>query len=180
MENQESSQTTEVVENVESEFPEIISNDLKELYQFMKDNKIESDELIELEKQEIIQNEILQKELEEQQEIEKIEQQEIDLLTEQAFIDSENEFRTNLIDSVSLQNEKMDTYIQKSDGLAESVESLNQTTSILVDNTQITDKEMINQEVAYYSGLALLVVVMIFIPSFIMVKFFMSLFRHII
>lgn len=170
----------EPVQNENVEDFKIISADLKELIQFLKDNKIESDKIAEAEKQIQLEADNQQIELDEQNQIKNLEEQKKEQEEEQLLLDSENEFRTNLIDSLSLQNEKMDTYIQKSDGLFESIESLNETTSVLVQNTEISDKELVNQEVTYYSGLAILVLVMIFVPSFIMVKFFMSLFRHII
>ena len=171
------------VESVSDENLKVISDDLKVLIKFLQDKEQRNLELEETEK--ITQTEIEKQEndLAEQKELEKkeqdridLEQQEKDLKEEQSLLDSENEFRANLIDSLSLQNEKMDTYIQKSDGLSESIESINETTAVLVQNTEVSENELYNQEVTYYADLAILVLVTIFIPTLIMAKFFWWLF----
>lgn len=179
MDNQEANAVEEVPE-VNSDDLKNINADLKELIQFLKDESLKEQEIAEAEKQLQIEAEDQQKILDEEERLKIEEQQKNDLEKEQSLIDSETEFRTQLLETVTLQNEKIDTYISQSDGLAESVNVLNENASLIVQNTEVNDLQKNNETISYYSGLAILVVVMIFIPSWIMVKFFSSIFRTIL
>lgn len=175
MDNQEVNQEVEVVED---ENLKIISTDLKELLQFMKDEKIEKQEIVEAEKIIQIETDNQQIELDEQNEIKILEQQKNDLEKEQSLIDSENEFRTNLIDSVSLQSQKMDTYIAKSDGLLSSINLMNENTELLIQNTAVEDTAEIDN-MSYYADLTLVMITWLFLPLYIGYRMIRPLFNKI-
>lgn len=168
--NEIDSVITEPVQNENVEDFKIISADLKELIQFFKDNKIESDKIAEAEKQIQLETDNQQIELDEQNQIKNLEQEQKDLEKEQALIDSENEFRTNLIDSVNSQSEKMDTYIQKSDGLLASVNLMNENTELLIENTTVQDTADVDY-MAYFADTTLVMIVWVFLPLYICYRF---------
>lgn len=170
MDNQEVNEQIEPVEIVENEDLNVISTDLKELLQFMKDQKIEKQEIAEAEKKIQIETENRQIELDEQDQIKILEQQKKDLEKEQSLIDSENEFRTNLVDSVNSQSEKMDTYIQKSDGLLSSVNLMNENTELLIENTAVQDTTDVDY-MSYFADTTLVMIVWVFLPLYICYRF---------
>lgn len=73
--NEIDSVTTEPVQDENLEDFKVISADLKELIQFLKDNKIESDKNVEAEKQIQIETDNQQIELDEQNQIKILEQE---------------------------------------------------------------------------------------------------------
>ena len=166
LENQESSQEVEPVEIEEDENLKNISTDLKELIQFLKDNKIESDKIAEAEKQIQLEADNQQIELDEQKEL-------IQTENEQELIDSEIEFRENLIQKFDVSNSKLDeiiTYNSNSDGISEKIDSTNQKMDLIIENTEFTEKQQINEELSYYSNLSLIFIVFVCIPVFVAFK----------
>ncbi len=178
LDNQEVNEQIEPVEIVGNEDLNVISTDLKELLKFLKNEKIEQQEIAEAEKQIQLETDNQQIELDEQNKIKNLEQDQKDLEKEQSLIDSENEFRTNLIDSVNLQGEKMDTYIQKSDGLLASVNSMNENTELLIQNTAIEDTADIDN-MSYYADLTLVMITWVFLPLYVSYRMIKPMFNKI-
>lgn len=178
MDNQEINQESESIEPVDNKDLNVISTDLKELIQYLKDEKIQENEIAEAEKQLQIEADNQRIELDEQEQLKVLEQEKIDSEKEQLLIDSENEFRTNLVDSVNLQNEKMDTYIQNSDGLLASIDSMNKNTELLIENTAVEDTAEIDN-MSYYADLTLVMITWVFLPLYISYRMIKPMFNKI-
>lgn len=161
------------LEPVSDEYFKVISEDLKVLINFMQQEKQKEVENAEAEKILQIETEKQEKELSEQNELEKNEQDRIALEQEQELIDSENEFRDNLIQIMDVSNSKLDeiiTYNSKSDGFSGKIDSTNQKMDLIIENTEFTEKQQINEELSYYSNLSLIFIVFVCIPVFVAFK----------
>lgn len=156
-----------------------INADLKELIQFLKDEKLKEQEIAEAEKQLQIEAENQQNILDEEERLEIQEQEKIDLETEQALIDSENEYRKTLLDSVNAQNQKMDTYIQNTDGLLKSFELMNANTELLIENTAVEDNAE-QDDMSFYADSTLVMIVWVFLPLYISYRLFKPFFNKIL
>lgn len=178
MDNQEANAVEEVPE-VNSDDLKNINADLKELIQFLKDESLKQQEIAEAEKQLQIETEDQQKILDEEERLKIEEQQKIDLEKEQSLIDSENEFRKSVVDSVNAQSQKMDTYIQNTDGLLKSFELMNANTEMLIQNTTIEDTEE-KDNMSYYSDLSLVMILWVFLPLYIGYRLFKPFFNKFI
>lgn len=172
--------------DVEPVEKELANDDLNAILKLLQ-QKVESEQkkqelqLQKEEQQEKEKNEAdtAQKIVDEQLEQKELEKQAIIEQKEQEYINSENEFRTNLIDSVDLQNKKMDTYIQKSDGLLASVDLMNKNTELLIQNTTVDDNAVESGNMSYYADLTLVMIIWVFLPLYISYRLIKPLFNKI-
>lgn len=175
LDNQEVNEEIEPVEIVEDENLNIISTDLKELLQFMKDEKIEKQEIAEAEKKIQIEAEKLQIELDEQERIKNLEEKELIEKKEQELIDSEIEFRENLMTDLKETNLKLDeviTYNSKSDGFSDDIALVPQKLDLIVENTQQTETQQNNDNIANFADVAMIGLVVVILPIYVVYRFF--------
>lgn len=156
----ESEISNEIVEN--SDQLESISSDVKSILQLLTEER-------ELESQD---KQVQEKKLLEEEEAQKLlekEQEEQALLDQQEALEKENiqqEKEQRYFDSVEAQNQKMDTYIEISDGLQKSFDSLNEKTELLIENTTVEDNaEQTNM--SYYADLTLVMILWVFLPLYL-------------
>lgn len=167
----ESELSNETVEN--SDQLEKISSDLKSILQLLtEERELRLQEKQVQEKILLEENEaqkLLEKEQEEQallDQQEALENEKIQQEKEQLLIDSENEYRKTVLDSVNAQNQKMDTYIQNTDGLLKSFELMNANTELLIENTAVEDNAE-QDNMSFYADSTLVMIVWVFLPLYI-------------
>lgn len=186
MENENSPELSETVptetEIIEQDSLNVISQDLKDLFKFFKDekdlieqkNEIENQEKLEadiLEKEKIEADILEQKELDQKDAIEK----ELILKREQELIDSEIEFRENLMTDLKDTNLKLDeviTYNSKSDGFSDDIALVPQKLDLIVENTQQTEIQENNDNIASFADVAMIGLVVVILPIYVVYRFF--------
>lgn len=174
MDNPELNQETPVVED---ENLKIISTDLKELLQFLKDEKIERQQLAETEKKNQIEADNLQIELDEQEEIKILAEKKVADEKQQGLIDSEIEFRENLMTDLNDTNLKLDevlTYNSKSDGFSDNIALVPQKLDLIVENTQHSEIQETNDNIASFADVAIISLVVVILPIYVVYRFFKS------
>jgi hypothetical protein len=166
--------------------PEIIEENPKEtvmgiqdLIQYLENEKIESEKQKEILKQEQIDSEILeQKEILEKNKIleqQELEEKEINDLKEQELLDSEIEFRENLLTDLKATNLKLDeviTYNSKSDGFSDDISLVSEKMDLLVTNTEHTELQETNDNLASFADVAMIALVIVVLPIYVVYRFF--------
>lgn len=178
MENENSPEIIET-EVIEQDSLNVISQDLKDFFQFYKDDKDAINQKSEIEKQEKIEADILeQKQLEEQKIIlqeQELKEKELIEKKEQELIDLENEFRENLLNSLEDTNLKLDeviTYNSKSDGFSDDVALVSQKMDLIIENTEHSDIQETNDNIASFADVSIIALVVIVLPIYVVYRFF--------
>lgn len=120
-----------------------------------------------------IESDNVQKILDEENAQKELDQKIISDEKEQQLIDSENEFRENLLEKLDSTNSKLDqiiTYNSQSDGFAESIKLLPEKLDTIIENTEHSEKQQINDELSYYANLSLIFIVFVCVPVVVSYK----------